>query len=76
MIGCEGKVDTTTVTNTDRGYHGPWGGIFFYTLFSTTSSVVFIAARIASIFVSSTAVDIYDFHIFTAIIQLNLLSFS
>ena len=30
---------------------------------------MFIAARIASIFVSSAAVHIYDFHVFTAIIQ-------
>ena len=34
---------------------------------STTSSVVFITARIDSIFVSSTAVHVYDFQIFTGI---------
>ena len=34
---------------------------------SITSSVVFITARIDSIFVSSTAVHIYDFQIFTGI---------
>lgn len=36
---------------------------FFQTgLISTTSSVVFIIARIASIFITLTAVPIYDFH--------------
>ena len=40
---------------------------FFSGLISTTSSVVFITARIASIFVSLTVVHIYDFHIFTII---------
>ena len=34
---------------------------------STTSSVVFITARMASIFVSSTAVQKYDFHISTVV---------
>ena len=34
---------------------------------STTSSVVFITARMASIFVSSTAVHKYDFHISTVV---------
>ena len=40
---------------------------------STTSSAVFITARIGSIFVSSTALHIFDFHIFTAIITLSTL---
>ena len=42
---------------------------FFSGLISTTSLVVFITARIDSIFVSSTAVHTYDFHMFTAIIH-------
>ena len=42
---------------------------FFPGLISTTSSVVFISARIDSMFVSSTAVHRYDFHMFTAIIH-------
>ena len=42
---------------------------FFSGLISTTGSVVFITARIDSIFVSLTAVHIYDFHIFIAIIH-------
>ena len=33
----------------------------------TTAQVVFTTARVTSIFVSSTAVHIYDFHIFTVI---------
>ena len=36
---------------------------------STTDSVVFITARMASTFVSSIAVHKYDFHIFTVITQ-------
>ena len=36
-------------------------------VFITTRSVVLITARIASIFVSSTAVCMYDFSIFTGI---------
>ena len=35
-------------------------------LISTTSSIVFITARIDSIFISSTAVHTNDFHMFTA----------
>ena len=42
---------------------------FFSGLISTTDSVVFITARMASTFVSSTAVHKYDFHIFTVITQ-------
>ena len=34
-----------------------------------TGSAVFITARVASIFVSSNAVHIYDLHIFTVIIH-------
>ena len=44
-----------------------YGPEFFAGLIFTTSSVVFITARIVSILVSSTAVHIYDFHIFTVI---------
>ena len=40
---------------------------FFSGLISTTDAVVFITARMASIFVSSTAVHKYDFYIFTVI---------
>lgn len=42
---------------------GPYGPEFFFQtgLISSTSSVVFIIARIASIFISLTAVPIYDF---------------
>ena len=47
----------------------PHGPEFFSGLISTTNSVVFVTARIASIFVSSTGVYIYDFHIFTVIIS-------
>ena len=36
--------------------------------------MVFTTTRIASIFVSSTAVHIYDFRIFTAIIRMNILN--
>ena len=36
---------------------------FFQAFFSTMTSAVFITVRIASIFVSSTAVHIYDFSI-------------
>ena len=43
---------------------------FFSGLISITSSVVFITARIDSIFVSSTVLHTYDFHMFTAIIHL------
>ena len=45
----------------------PYGPEFFSGLISTTSSVVFIAARIAYICLF-TAVHIYDFHIFPVII--------
>ena len=45
-----------------------YGPDFFSGLISNTSSVVFITARIDSIFVSSIAVHIYDFHVFIAII--------
>ena len=38
-------------------------------LISIISSVVFITARIDSVFVTSTAVHTYDFHMFTAIIH-------
>ena len=44
----------------------PYGPEFFSVLISTTSSVVFIAARISYIRFF-TAVHIYDFHIFTII---------
>ena len=40
---------------------------FFSGLISTTDAVVFITARMASIFVSSTSVHKYDFYIFTVI---------
>ena len=40
---------------------------FFSGLISTTDAIVFITARMASIFVSSTAVHKYDFYIFTVI---------
>ena len=40
---------------------------FFSGLISTTDAVVFITARMASIFVSSTAVHKYDFYIFIVI---------
>ena len=43
--------------------------VFFSGLITTTSSAVFKTARINSIFVSSTAVHTYDFHMFTAIIH-------
>ena len=46
----------------------------FSGLISTTSSVVFIITRIAFTFVSLTAVHIYDFHIFTVIIRMNILN--
>ena len=36
-------------------------------ILTATYVIVFITARIASIFISSTAVHIYDFHIFTVI---------
>ena len=51
--------------------HGfnPYRPEFFSGPISATSSVVSITARITSVFVSSTAVHIYDFHIFTVIIQ-------
>ena len=51
----------------------PYGPEFFPGLIFTTSSVVFIAAKIASILVSSTAVHVYDFHIFTVIYSRSLL---
>ena len=44
-----------------------WKDWFFSGLISTTDAVVFITARMASIFVSSTAVHKYDFYIFTVI---------
>ena len=50
-----------------------YGPEFFPALIFTTSSVVFITAKIASILVSSTAVHIYDFHIFTVIYSRSLL---
>ena len=40
---------------------------FFSGLFFTPALVVFITAKIASIFTSLSAVQIYDFHIFTAV---------
>ena len=43
----------------------PSGHEFLFMPYFNFSSVVFIGARIAPIFVSSTAVHIYDFHIFT-----------
>ena len=46
-----------------------WIDWFFSGLISTTDAVVFITARMASIFVSSTAVHKYDFYIFTVITQ-------
>ena len=46
----------------------PFGPEFFSGLISTTSSVVFIAARISYIRFF-TAVHIYDFHISTIIIH-------
>ena len=48
---------------------------FFSGLISTTSLVVFITARIDSIFVSSTAVHIHEFHIFTALVFYSLSNF-
>ena len=48
---------------------------FFSGLISTTILVVFITARIDSIFVSSTAVHIHDFHIFTALVFYSLSNF-
>ena len=45
----------------------------FSGVISTTSLAVFITARVASIFVSSTAMYIYDFHIFTVIMLLMVL---
>ena len=39
----------------------------FSDLIFIITQVVFITARIASIFISSTAVHIYEFHIFTVI---------
>ena len=50
-----------------------YGPEFFAGLIFTTSSVAFITARIVSILVSSTAVHIYDFHIFTVIYSRALL---
>ena len=50
-----------------------YGPEFFAGLIFTTSSVVFITAWIVSILVSSTAVHIYDFHIFTVIYSRALL---
>ena len=47
----------------------PVRALIFSGLIPTTSSVVFITARIDSIFFFSTAVHIYNFHIFTAIIH-------
>ena len=47
----------------------PIRALIFSGLIPTTSSVVFITARIDSIFFFSTAVHIYNFHIFTAIIH-------
>ena len=41
--------------------------IFFSGLLFTTAQVVFITAKIAFIFTSLSAVQIYDFHIFTAV---------
>ena len=42
--------------------------IFFFSgLLFTTAQVVFITAKIAFIFTSLSAVQIYDFHIFTAV---------
>ena len=40
---------------------------FFQAIFLTTAVVVFITAKMAFIFTSSSAVHIYDFHIFTVI---------
>ena len=40
---------------------------FFLGLIFTTAQVVFITAKIAFIFTSLSAVQIYDFHIFTAV---------
>ena len=48
--------------------------IFFQGLILATSSVVFTTARTTSIFVSSTTVHIYDFHIFTVTINLLLIN--
>ena len=48
--------------------------LFYLLISSTTSSVVFIIKRIAFTFVSLTAVHIYDFHIFTVIIRMNILN--
>ena len=47
----------------------------FSGLIFTTSSVVFITLRIASIFVSSTAVHMYDFHIFIVMCNQKLFRF-
>lgn len=43
-------------------------------VFTTTSLVVLITARIVSMFVSSTAVPMYDFSIFTGVYKYNMSS--
>ena len=58
-----------------RSVQIPYGPEFFSGLISTTILVVFITARIDSIFVSSTAVHIHEFHIFTALVFYSLSNF-
>ena len=65
-----------TDRKSETGPYGiSYGPEFFSGFISTTSSVVLITARITSIFVSSTAVLVYDFHIFTVIIKILLSHF-
>ena len=45
----------------------PYRPEFFSGLIFTTAQVVFITAKIAFIFTSLSAVQIYDFHVFTAV---------
>ena len=54
-------------TSSSNFFNLAWINWFFSGLISTTDAVVFITARMASIFVSSTAVHKYDFYIFTVI---------
>ena len=45
----------------------PYSPEFFSGLIFTTAEVVFITAKIAFILMSLSAVQIYDFHIFTVV---------
>ena len=50
-----------------HGFKSRTGLNFFSGLIFTTAQVVFITAKITFIFTSLSAVQIYDFHIFTAV---------